>query len=61
MAKPKVDKELDQYRNLLETPKTFEDGFGWTTIAGILFSRANKAHRRFAGQNRYVANCKSHL
>ena len=37
MAKPKVDKELDQYRNLLETPKTFEDGFGWTTIAGILF------------------------
>ena len=33
----KVDKELEQYRNLLETPKTFEDGFGWTTIAGILF------------------------
>jgi hypothetical protein len=37
MAKPKVDKELDQYRNLLATPSTFEDGFGWTTIAGILF------------------------
>lgn len=33
----KVDKELNQYRNLLEAPKTFEDGFGWTTIAGILF------------------------
>ena len=30
-------------------------------IAGIFFCRANKAHRRFAGQNRYVADCKSHL
>ena len=33
----KVDKELEQYRNLLKPPATFEDGFGWTTIAGILF------------------------
>lgn len=33
----KVDKELEQYRNLLKPPATFEDGFSWTTIAGILF------------------------
>lgn len=33
----KVDKELEQYRNLLTPPSKFEDGFGWTTIAGILF------------------------
>ncbi len=33
----KVDKELQQYRNLLKPPSTFEDGFGWTTIAGIFF------------------------
>jgi len=33
----KVDKELEQYRNLLDTPTTFESGFGWTTIIGIIF------------------------
>jgi hypothetical protein len=33
----KVDKELEQYRGLLERSETFEGGFGWTTIAGILF------------------------
>ena len=37
MARAKADKELEQYRNLLDTPSKFEDGFGWTTIAGILF------------------------
>jgi hypothetical protein len=31
------DKEIEQYRSLLETPDTFEDGFGWTTVAGIFF------------------------
>lgn len=31
------DKELEQYRNLLTPPDHFEDGFGWSTIAGILF------------------------
>lgn len=31
------DKELEQYRNLLSPPDHFEDGFGWSTIAGILF------------------------
>lgn len=33
----KIDKELEQYRNLLDTPDVFEDGFGWTTIIGIIF------------------------
>ena len=33
----KVDKELEQYRNLLKPPAQFEDGFSWTTIAGIFF------------------------
>lgn len=33
----KLDKELEQYRNLLATPSEYEEGFGWSTIAGILF------------------------
>ncbi|MBN4074071.1 OPT/YSL family transporter [bacterium AH-315-E10] len=37
MAKDKLDKELEQYRGLLETPDEFENGFGWTTVAGIFF------------------------
>ena len=36
MAK-KVDRELERYRNLLKPPETFEDGFGWSTVAGIIF------------------------
>jgi hypothetical protein len=33
----KIDQELEQYRNLLATPDTYEEGFGWMTVAGILF------------------------
>lgn len=33
----KVDKELEQYRNLLDTPTEYRDGFGWTTVIGIIF------------------------
>lgn len=33
----KPDRELEQYRNLLSAPTQFEDGFGWSTLAGILF------------------------
>lgn len=33
----RVDKELEQYRNLLKPSGVYEDGFGWTTIIGILF------------------------
>ncbi len=31
------DPELAQYRNLLQTPTEFKDGFGWSTIAGVIF------------------------
>ena len=31
------DKELDEYRNLLTTPETFEEGFDWKTIVGAIF------------------------
>jgi len=37
MHKARPDKELEQYRNLLETPTEFVDGFGWTTVAGVVF------------------------
>jgi hypothetical protein len=37
MASKKVDKELEQYRNLLEKPTEFKDGFGWSTVMGIFF------------------------
>lgn len=33
----KLDKELEQYRGLLETPTEFKKGFGWHTVAGIFF------------------------
>ncbi len=32
-----MDSELEQYRNLIETPSEFKEGFGWSTVAGILF------------------------
>ena len=31
------DKELELYRGLLEPATEFDDGFGWTTVLGILF------------------------
>ncbi|WP_243309897.1 peptide transporter [Fundidesulfovibrio agrisoli] len=31
------DKELKEYRDLLETPTHFEEGFNWKTIAGAIF------------------------
>ena len=31
------DKELELYRGILEPAKEFQDGFGWTTVAGIFF------------------------
>lgn len=36
-SKTAMDAELERYRTLLETPSEFRDGFGWTTVAGILF------------------------
>lgn len=32
-----LDSELEQYRNLLKPPAEFRDGFGWSTVAGVLF------------------------
>jgi hypothetical protein len=37
MAKDGIDKELELYRNLLQPPSEFSKGFGWTTVAGIIF------------------------
>ena len=37
MATDTHDKEIEQYRSLLETPSEFKEGFGWTTVAGIIF------------------------
>lgn len=31
------DKELEQYRSLMEVPSTFEDGFTWTALVGAVF------------------------
>ncbi len=31
------DKELAQYRDLVQAPSTFEDGFGWRTVLGAVF------------------------
>lgn len=30
-------REIELYRDLLEKPEDFKEGFGWTTVAGILF------------------------
>jgi hypothetical protein len=32
-----VDKELEQYRSLMEVPDRFEEGFSWTSFVGALF------------------------
>ena len=32
-----IDRELEEYRNLLETPSKFGEGFTWTSVAGALF------------------------
>jgi hypothetical protein len=34
---PRVDKELEEFRSLMEPPSTFEDGFTWTAFFGALF------------------------
>ena len=31
------DKELKEYRDLLQPPEKFEDGFGWKSIIGAIF------------------------
>ncbi len=34
---PRVDKELEEFRSLMEPPGTFEDGFSWAAFFGALF------------------------
>jgi len=36
MSRP-MDKELATYRDLLDMPTEFREGFGWTTVVGIVF------------------------
>ncbi|MBE7466590.1 MAG: peptide transporter [Planctomycetes bacterium] len=31
------DKELEEYRSIMETPSTFEEGFSWRTVVGAVF------------------------
>jgi hypothetical protein len=33
----RYDKELEQYRRLMEVPSTFKDGFSWTSLIGAVF------------------------
>lgn len=33
----RIDKELEEFRTLMEVPGTFEDGFNWTSLLGALF------------------------
>ena len=37
MSKGKAGRELEQYRNVMEVPSTFEDGFNWTSLIGAFF------------------------
>ena len=36
MAK-RVDKELEEFRNLMEVPSTFQEGFRWSSLFGAVF------------------------
>ena len=35
--RPVIDRELEEYRNLVEVPTSFGSGFTWTSVAGALF------------------------
>lgn len=37
MSPYKLDKELEQFRNIMKVPSTFEDGFSWASLVGALF------------------------
>lgn len=34
---PKIDKELESYRQLMTAPGTFEEGFSWASVVGAVF------------------------
>ena len=33
----RIDKELEEFRSIMEVPSTFEDGFNWMSLFGALF------------------------
>jgi len=33
----KIDKELEEFRQVMEVPSSFEDGFNWTSLLGAIF------------------------
>ena len=35
--KQKVDKELEDFRNIMDVPNSFEEGFTWSSFSGALF------------------------
>ena len=37
MKERQYDAEVERYRTLLDTPTEFKEGFGWTTVIGIIF------------------------
>ena len=37
MTSIRLDKELEEFRNVMEVPSTFEDGFTWTALVGAIF------------------------
>jgi hypothetical protein len=37
MAEEKIDKEIEEYRNLMEVPTEFVDGFNWMSLIGAIF------------------------
>ncbi len=37
VKKPRMDKELEEFRSLMKPPGTFDDGFSWAAFLGALF------------------------
>ncbi|MBS3820910.1 MAG: peptide transporter, partial [Phycisphaerae bacterium] len=37
MSSARIDKELEQFRDMMDVPDTFEDGFNWSSLVGALF------------------------
>lgn len=37
MSPMKLDKELEQFRDIMKVPSTFEDGFSWMSLFGAMF------------------------
>ena len=33
----RIDKELEEFRRIMEVPSTFEEGFRWSSLLGAIF------------------------